>query len=331
MIIGIVAGVLLLLVGIYCYYSRNKSGSPQSKALSEPLLDANQNHEHHLEMKAMLTTSEMKAPPPAPNAAWASPQPAAPNASWASPQATQVKQVWYYRLKGFAIKPRTEPDASSAPVGQAIAPGVFKVVEKLHQPAGIMNLGFEQTYLRCAEGGWLFANHPKSGKLICQEVHSVNCKHCGACFDKLDDKFCQQVYIFGRFPPYVPARSHPCSIFLSVCSPSLPSLKCGVAETKKKDMHEDYSPRHESKDLMDGLKELQQHIQVLALLCVHVHRCTHTYSYSNPTEHCRHRAAHRQRSDSQDLDHGAVGVRSVVSQGRLLSPTALVRFVVSQG
>jgi hypothetical protein len=59
MVIGIAAGVLLLLVGICCYYSRNKSGSPQSNALSEPLLDANQNHE----MQAMpMTTAGLQMP-----------------------------------------------------------------------------------------------------------------------------------------------------------------------------------------------------------------------------------------------------------------------------
>jgi hypothetical protein len=194
MIGGIAAGVTVLLaVVVYFYCYRNKSRkSERTKSLSEPLLHTSQ---HIVEMQPtepLLHTSqhivEMQPMPASSGATTAN------TVGWASPQAKpQVKQVWYYRLKGYSIKPRAEPDVSSAAVREPVPPGVFKVVERIHEPAGIMNLGYEQTYLQCAEGGWLFANHPQKGDIICTEVHSVTCKHCDHIFKTLDDKFCAQV------------------------------------------------------------------------------------------------------------------------------------------
>jgi hypothetical protein len=98
---------------------------------------------------------------------------AAPAISSTKAEAT----VFTYRVcKKFALTPRSEPS-----IGSAHSPGAqvlqqlqtFHVDRKVAVPAGtVEGQPHRQTFLRLAEcevdaGGWVFTNHPKTGKPVC--------------------------------------------------------------------------------------------------------------------------------------------------------------------
>jgi hypothetical protein len=98
---------------------------------------------------------------------------AAPAISSTKPEATEFT---YRVCKHFALTPRSEPS-----IGSAHSPGAqvlqqlqtFRVDRKVAVPAGtVEGQPHRQTFLRLAEcevnaGGWVFTNHPKTGKPVC--------------------------------------------------------------------------------------------------------------------------------------------------------------------